>query len=387
MMMSAQSPSFTFAKGIAERIFLWADDVDCAGEFPNQGIRLLKESPYWGWFVSDESANCDTSLANLCDFIAILAEGCTSTALVYAMHSQQVAVVARHGSDVLDLCTAVSRGALLASVTSETAKGGELLRANASLGSTGEGTLVDREAPIVSYGRQADYLLVTMRRNEKSPDTDVDLVAVDARCGGISVTHPWDSLGMRGTCSVGMTIRQVVPESAIFRTAFRTVALCTMIPVGHLVWGSVWLGAAKGALKRLVLVLRERRMGAPNEAFLHRLGEIRLSLDLVDCIIKRVAKEVDLAWREESLDHFSDPDFTIRINNVKLAAARLTTASVQTMLAMGGLDLGYRRCPKVGLERVFRDLQSASLMFHDDRLLKANGQLGLVDTIFFNSGH
>ena len=45
---------------------------------------------------------------------------------------------------------------------------------------------------------------------------------------------------------------------------------------------------------------------------------------------------------------------------------------------------GYTRADKGGLERVFRDLRSAALMFSNDRLLQANGRLMLVEHVPIN---
>jgi acyl-CoA dehydrogenase len=46
------------------------------------------------------------------------------------------------------------------------------------------------------------------------------------------------------------------------------------------------------------------------------------------------------------------------------------------------LAQGYMKNTALDLERVFRDLRSATLMYHNDRLLGANGKLILVE----NSG-
>jgi hypothetical protein len=52
---------------------------------------------------------------------------------------------------------------------------------------------------------------------------------------------------------------------------------------------------------------------------------------------------------------------------------------VDGLMEVAGLATGYRRTPESPLERIFRDLRSASLMYSNDRLLLASGRLGLLD--------
>src|SRR4029077_13246868 len=65
---------------------------------------------------------------------------------------------------------------------------------------------VVKQAPVISYGEEADDILLTARR---SPDAaPADQVLVLARREGIRLTRTgeWDTLGMRGTRSFGFTL-------------------------------------------------------------------------------------------------------------------------------------------------------------------------------------
>src|SRR6266567_3152092 len=99
---------------------------------------------------------------------AILAEGCLSTAMIWAMHCQQVDTIARYGQQVLKekLLPRIADGSVyVASVTSERGKGGHLLTATAPLVAAGDRLLIDRNAPVVTGGLQADGYLMTMREH------------------------------------------------------------------------------------------------------------------------------------------------------------------------------------------------------------------------------
>jgi acyl-CoA dehydrogenase len=376
------NPYVERARRLSSGLSEFARETDATKAFPKRSVDLIRDAALLGWFIREEDGGVSGSIADFCRITAHLGEGCTSTALIYAMHCQQAALLRRHGGDALrPQARSVAEGALMASVTTEREKGGDLLTVQTPLVWTDSEVLVERDAPVVSYGRHADLLLVTMRRSAQHPPTEVALVLLDPREAGIDGNGAWDAMGMRGTCSAGLRISQRVPSNRVFPEPFHGMALTTMIPIGHLGWASAWMGAARGAMRRLLTELRLQRRGLTSELFLHRVGELRLALDLVEALIADVARDVDLAWSGDTRERFKDAALNIRVNSVKVAAARLTFQVVNSLVEMAGLAHGYREGSMTGLERVFRDLRSATLMFHDDRLLQANGRLTLIDTL------
>jgi acyl-CoA dehydrogenase len=57
----------------------------------------------------------------------------------------------------------------------------------------------------------------------------------------------------------------------------------------------------------------------------------------------------------------------------------LSFSFLDRIVEISGLNLGYSRASELGIERTFRDLRSASLMFANDRLLETNGKLILTE--------
>ena len=76
---------------------------------------------------------------------------------------------------------------------------------------------------------------------------------------------------------------------------------------------------------------------------------------------------------------YEAPAFQIQINELKLVASRRAFSAVNRLMEIGGLRHGYIRNPALPIERVFRDICSARLMYANDRLLVANGKLALLD--------
>jgi acyl-CoA dehydrogenase len=366
----------------------WACDVDTRNRFPCEGIEALRQLGLLTFFMPGPNRR-PTDFVTYCNIGAVLAEECLSTALIWAMHCQQVAILVDHGDTehkrVLD---EVERtGALIASVTTEAGKGGDLLTARASLLPEGDRVRVRRISPVVSYAEHAAFFLLTMRSAEARHEHDVRLVLVTREDGGMTVTGDWNAMGARGTRSVPVTFDVVVDNSRVFKKPFRQIAVQTLIPAAHLGWSAVWYGAARGAFRRFVRQLRQpenkSRPQLQSDLFISRLADLRVSLDLMDSMITQTAARIDsLRQSHAPAASYENITLNISLNNVKIAVSRLAFEVLDRLLELSGLSQGYVKNMALDLERVFRDLRSATLMYHNDRLLAANGKLILVE----NSG-
>jgi acyl-CoA dehydrogenase len=360
--------------------------IDRTADFPVEGLRALRESGLLGLLVPRRYGGLGGDLADLVTVAQTLAGSCLSTAMIWAMHGQQVDALVRYAAPRLrdELLPRVARGeAYLASVTTEPAKGGHLLSAIAPLEDTGELLTVARDAPVVTGGGHADGFLVTMRAAADVRENQVSLIYLDRTQAEIEIRGGWDPLGMRGTHSVGIRLSGAIPPHQVVGEpgGFRTVATVSMIPAGHLAWAACWLGAARSAFADLVALARSpqrpRSLDPASELATERLGRIRIDLELAAAYLRRVCEEV-LAERRaaRSLDR---PSIQIHLNTLKIAAAELTFGAVDRMVKLAGLATGYLRTSPIPLERHFRDLRSASLNYADDRLLTATGALTLLD--------
>jgi acyl-CoA dehydrogenase len=383
---TARSTPMARAESVLPVLAAHAAHVDRTAEFPAESMRALRGSGLLGLLVPARQGGLGGDLTDLVDVAQMLAGGCLSTAMIWAMHCQQVDALVRHATDRLrkELLPRIARGGVyLASVTTEPGKGGHLLSAQAPLHDDGVVLTVERDAPIVTGGEHADGFLVTMRAAEDSPGHQVSLVYLDRKQAQAQTTGAWDPLGMRGTSSVSMHLAGAVPPHQVIGEpgGFRTVANESMIPVGHLAWSACWLGAARSALAGLVALIRSadrpRSLDPHSELTAERLSRIRIDLELVGAYLHRVRDEV-LGERAagRSLD---TPVTQIHLNTLKVVAAELTFRGVDRLIQLAGLTVGYRKESALALERHFRDLRSASLNYANDRLLLATGALTLLD--------
>jgi acyl-CoA dehydrogenase len=363
-----------------------ATGIDQTAQFPSDNLAAMRGNGLLGLLVPDAYGGTGGDLGDLVAIARVLASGCLSTAMIWAMHCQQVDAIVRFGTPKLrsEILPEIAAGQVyLASVTTEPGKGGHLLTGGAALGADPTAMTVDRVAPIVTGGGYADAFLITMRESPDAPEHRVTLVCARRNRLEIQTHGTWNPLGMRGTHSVSARlIGTVAPEHVIGPPGeFRTVAIESMIPAGHLGWAACWLGAAHSALAEVLRLLRsaDRPRGFDSRSDLasERLARARIDVELVDAYLGRITDEV-LAHRRSG-SSLGDPATQIHLNNLKVVASELTFRAVDRLIQIVGLSNGYSRDAAVPLERHFRDLRSASLNYSNDRLLAVTGALSLLD--------
>jgi acyl-CoA dehydrogenase len=363
----------------------YAGEVDRTARFPTESLAAVRAAGLLALGVPAEFGGPGCDLHTFVDIGQELAGACLSTALAWAMHCQQVDAIVRYADAGLRerLLPRIGRGEVyIASVTTERVKGGHLLTAHSPLYEDGDLLRIERDAPVVTGASVADGFLVTMRAGPDAPPHSVSLVYADRDDVKVAETGEWDTLGMRGTHSVGVQLSGRVSADSLVGGSggFRPVAVECMIPLAHLGWSACWLGAARGALRDLIADLRQpgaRWTDTSSDLVRERLARIRVDLELVHGYLRRVCDEVTEArMAGRSLD---TPATQIHLNTLKVAAAEMTFRAADRMVQFAGLARGYSRRSALPFERVFRDLRSASLNYADDRLLTAIGSLSLLD--------
>ena len=357
-------------------------EVDDTAEFPVRGLAALRESGLMGLLVPEELGGLGGDLDDLVSVSMELAGECLSTALIWGMHCQQVAALVGHAGPELRkrLLPRIGAGEVyVASVTSEKGKGGHLLSAEAPLRRKDGRLLVERDAPIVTGALQADGFLVTMRDDESAPPNAVTLVYADRDDLTIEASGSWNPMGMRGTHSVAVKLAGRLPESNVVGRPgeFRTVATRSFIPAGHIAWAACWLGSARAATKAVVELLRSpsgrKQFDVDSETLRTRLARVRVDLDAIAALLSQVVRDAT------SEDDPEPPPIQLRLNALKIFSSERSFAVVDELIQLVGLRYGYIRDAPFPLERLFRDLRSASLNYANDRLLLANGALALLD--------
>ncbi len=247
-----------------------ADDVDAQARFPHEAIDALKGGRLLSAGVAVELGGAGAGVGELSAICEALGQHCASTAMIYAMHLIQVACVARHhgGSPLFTafLAEVADQQLLLGSVTSEVGVGGET-RASIACFSRRDGRFsVEKEATTISYGAQADALLLTARASPAAARNDQALALLRRPDYTLEQRGIWDTLGMRGTCSPAFRVVASADEAQLLPVPFDVISAETMVPFSHVLWSSCWLGIATAALARAPPGLRARARPGPGPA-------------------------------------------------------------------------------------------------------------------------
>ena len=248
-----------------------ADQVDIRGRFPHEAVDALKKHRLLGAGVPSEFGGLGAGMSQLAAVCETLGRYCASTAMIYAMHLIQVACMDRHRAAspffARYLVEVAEKQVLIGSVTSEATVGGELRTSVAGVEHRGNRVAITKNATTISYGAQADALLLTARRSPEAPANDQVLVLLQRNDYSLEEVGTWDTLGMRGTCSPGFRVVADAPEDQVLDAPFADIASHTMVPFSHILWSSCWLGIATAAVTRAGLAtygegIRTSRMAA-----------------------------------------------------------------------------------------------------------------------------
>jgi acyl-CoA dehydrogenase len=357
--------------------------VDAEARFPTETLSALKACGALGAAVPVELGGAGLGLAALAESCSLLGQHCASSAMILAMHHIQVACLVQHRgrSAATDryLRRVASEQRLIASVTSEVGTGGDMRSSIVAIEEQAGRFRLAKRAPTVSYGSEADDLLVTARRHGGASPHDQVLVLL---LGGEYVLTPtgvWDALGMRGTCSLPANIEGGGAAWQILPDPFGDVAAHTMVPVSHVLWASCWLGVATDAVAIARGKVRsEARAGAdgvPPAA--QRLAEAGAKLQLLRSEVTAAAAEYERLRAEGDRAELGSLAAALRMNNLKLSASRLSVEIAADALAVCGIA-GYRNDSPHSVGRQLRDVLSAPLMIQNQRLLETNAALWMV---------
>ena len=66
----------------------------------------------------------------------------------------------------------------------------------------------------------------------------------------LTPTQGWNTLGMRGTSSMGFALKAEADVAQILPQPYELIHSQTMVPTAHLFWSAVWAGVAASAVER-----------------------------------------------------------------------------------------------------------------------------------------
>ena len=347
-----------------------ADAVDREARFPTEAFVSARTQRLLGIMVPTDLGGEGASLYEVVDVCYILARGCASTAMIFAMHQIMVAILVRHAQNSPWHSRLLRRLAneqlLLASSTTEGMGGGDLRKSVCAVEQTGSRIALSKSATVMSYGEQADAILTTARRSADAATSDQILVAFGKEDYQLEPIMNWDTLGMRGTCSSGFTLKCKGEIDQVVPVPYETIQSNTMMPVAHLTWSAVWAGLAAAAVERARRSVRAAARNGQPAPGATSLTRAMMSLRaLRGTLVSALQRFEAVGMNERELDSL---EFQTAMNLLKVSASEMATSTVMSAMQACGLS-GYRNDGEFSVSRHLRDVLSSSIMINNERIL------------------
>ena len=349
-----------------------AKSVDRDSRFPREAMDEARRQGLLGILVPRDLGGEGAAISEAAEVCYTLGRGCSSTAMIYAMHLVKLASIVNHGRGNAWQEAVMRRVAieqlLLASSTTEGTAGGNVRASEAPIVREGDRITLDRNATCVSYGAEADGIVTTARRAPDASASDQVLAVFLKSDYKLTPTVTWDTLGMRGTASVGYRVQASGVVDQILPEPYEYIHVRSMVPCAHILWTSAWAGVAADAVERARQFVRNvaRKSGGqlpPGAAHLTRATNTLRSLR---ALITSAARRYEAAGNDRSV--FQGLEFQTAIALHKVEASELAISAVLDATKAAGLE-GYRNDSELSLGRHVRDILSSRIMIHNDRIL------------------
>jgi acyl-CoA dehydrogenase len=361
-----------------------ADEVDRDGRFPAETLAALRDASALSAFVPVELGGGGVSFEAIAAACFELGRCCGSSAMVFAMHQIKIASIVRHidGSEWLAhyLQSVAEEQRLVASVTTEVGTGGDLGRSIAAVSPGPSGLCsFEKQAPVISYGSQADDLFVTLRRDPDAAANDQVVAIVLGDQFTLEQRSNWDVLGMRGTCSPGYVVRAEIAPEQVMGTPFSRMLAETVVPVTHVLWSQLWLGIATDAFDRARASVRAAARTHPDGP---PPAAVALSHVMTDLVLLRAEVAAGLAdflasGDQRGRERLATMAAALRFNSLKIAAAEQAPRVCLGAMGVCGIA-GFRNDSPYSVARHLRDALSGALMIANERIHQTNASLLVI---------
>ncbi len=358
-----------------------ADDVDQKARFPKEAVEAMKAEKLMGIQIPVELGGEGASTAEIAEVCSILGQACSAAAMTFSMHQIKASSVVSHGDEASwhrDFMARIAREQLLlGSATTEAGIGGNLRNSICAIEVDGSRCRLEKDATVISYGEEADAILVTSRSHKDAAPSDQVMTVFLKGQYSLEKTHDWDTLGMRGTCSDGFLFKAEAPAEQILPKPFAEIAAQSMLANAHILWSAVWFGIAADAVKRAQSFVKAAARRAPGETppGALRLAEVSGMLQMVKATVTAAVAEFDAARADEN--KLSSMGFGVAMNNVKISSSQTILTIINHCMLICGI-LGYKNGTPFSLGRHLRDAHSAQLMISNDRILGNTSTMLLV---------
>jgi alkylation response protein AidB-like acyl-CoA dehydrogenase len=338
-----------------------AGDVDVRGRWPAESVGALADAGLLGLTVPCEAGGAGQGARTFAAVTCTLAERCASTAMIYLMHVCAAQVIAAAPS--FPLRAAVLRdmaaGRHLSTLAfSEKGSRSHFWAPLSQAVAAGEVHRLTADKSFVTSAGRADSYIVSTRSAGAAEPTASTLYYLPRDVPGVSVSGPWNGLGLRGNASAPLRL-----DGVTLPTSHRVsgeaegfgVMLNVVLPWFQLGSAAVSVGVARAAtegIQQHLLSARLEHLGQPLASLLNlraRLAQMRISVDTQQAFLEHVAGRMEAPG----------PDTLLAVLESKAAAAEAALHVTDLAMRTGG---GACFSGQMSVERNFRDARAGAVM-------------------------
>jgi alkylation response protein AidB-like acyl-CoA dehydrogenase len=360
-----------WADELGTQIAPYTADHDRDGTFVTEAYELLKSSGYLALAVPTELGGHGATIRQVAMAQRALARHCASTALASVMHHHVTLFTAwrfRKGMPGAEptLKRIVDEGIVLVSTG-----GADLTRPRGKAVKTDGGFLVSGHKIFASQAPVGAAMSTMFPYDDPDEGTIVLNMAVPLSGEGVTVLDTWDAMGMRGTGSHDVELRDVfVPDDKVMARRpvgvidppFQVILMHAMPPII-----AVYLGVAEAA--------RDHAVAAVTDTAKAEEPLVQVQIGRMDRRLKVAAWALDGALAAVGDDPAPSMATSLEVLTAKQEAAEAVIEVVDLAMEVAGGPAFYKGSP---IERAYRDVRG--LKFHPlplDDTMQRLGQLAV----------
>lgn len=351
------------AREIATRVVApSAGQNDSEGRFSTEAIQALSESGLLGLLLPVDVGGAGLGPRAFADVTAALAEADASVAMVYVMHICGTATIAaaRANTTLTPILKEIAAGRHLSTLAfSEAGSRSHFWAPISRARRNGNGVQISAKKSWVTSADHAQSYVVSALSPEGVGPTDSTLYLVSAETRGLSVSGPWNGLGLRANASAPIELNDCEVPSDFQLTDDSNgfpVMLNVVLPLFSLGSSAVALGLCRAAVAGTVSHLKTAKFEHLGQSLGESLPTLRAQLATMQIETDGLAALLD-----DFVDHLEKPRETtmLRVLETKAAAGEAAIGVTSTAMRVCG---GAAFSKHLSIERFFRDAHAGAVM-------------------------
>lgn len=353
------------ARDIASRVLApTAAQNDTSGQFSTEAVQSLGEFGLLGLLLPENFGGADLGPRTFAIVTATLAEADASVAMVYLMHILGTATIsaARPSANtaLTPILQDIAAGRHLSTLAfSEAGSRSHFWAPISRAKRNGEGVRISAKKSWVTSAGHAQSYVVSALAPEGAGITDSTLYLVPAGTRGLSVSGPWDGLGLRANASAPIVLDDCPVPSDFQLTddgAGFSVMLNVVLPLFNLGTAAVALGLCRAAVSATTSHLKTAKFEHLGQSLGESLPTLRAQLATMQIETDGLSARID-----DLVDHLETPRETtmLRVLETKAAAGEVAISVTSAAMRVCG---GAAFSKHLNIERLFRDAHAGAVM-------------------------